>query len=351
MKKTPVSTVLKNVVPKPAVVKPTTTNYKVGSNAPGKVVIKPTTPKATVAPNGNIPFEGIKQAVMPEKGYGIGYGTAQPGGKAHTFTDRNAEIDRTMQVIKNREAQGMDTSSQFSHYKNLTGRDYGVSATPVAPVTPTAPSTTPTTVTPQPNNPLLNNPSTRVGATAQELRNATLTRQDFLSTNPDGSRMNQEQFTDKYYPNQMKSSGGSGAQNDAYLYNWNHYNNVTHNPNMIGREDTELVQPTSPTGMYEGAWTPQPNAQSAQPTQPSFDNSGNDTRMLALEKMLQDLMNKSAYNDSQKGTPQASLPINTGTPSKASGYGDAISKYISNMWGSNMNNPELQNVVKLWGEK
>lgn len=51
----------------------------------------------------------------------FGYGNTGPKVK---YTDKNAEIQRTMQVLKNRTKEGMDNSAQLSHYKNLTGQDY-----------------------------------------------------------------------------------------------------------------------------------------------------------------------------------------------------------------------------------
>ncbi|MET3699510.1 hypothetical protein SAMN05877753_111148 [Bacillus oleivorans] len=54
-----------------------------------------------------------------------GYGTIEENqGKAVKFTDKNAEIARTTQVIQNRMKDGLDTTHQLSHYKNLTGQDY-----------------------------------------------------------------------------------------------------------------------------------------------------------------------------------------------------------------------------------
>lgn len=53
-----------------------------------------------------------------------GYGTDKQYGKAVGYTDKNAEIQRTLSVIQNRQNSGMDTSAQLNHYKNLTGKDY-----------------------------------------------------------------------------------------------------------------------------------------------------------------------------------------------------------------------------------
>lgn len=56
----------------------------------------------------------------PKYGYGYGNGaTSSPG-----FTDKNAEIQRTIDVIKNRQGAGMDLTHQLSHYKNLTGKSF-----------------------------------------------------------------------------------------------------------------------------------------------------------------------------------------------------------------------------------
>jgi hypothetical protein len=168
----PTNSFLSNSAPKTS-----TTNYTVGSNAPGKVVIKPVsktgiptntanlpqgitqqvmppaiapgyssddyrTPVSGQTPTGMAPAptSDFKQAVMPEKGHGIGYGTVQPGGKSVGFTDKNAEIERTKTVIANRQAQGLDNTAQLAHYKNLTGNVFGSSPTSPAPTTPTAPT-------------------------------------------------------------------------------------------------------------------------------------------------------------------------------------------------------------------
>jgi hypothetical protein len=149
MKKRPVNQVLSNVTPKVTATntilkstapKTTATNYTVGSNAPGKVIIKPVSKTGIPTNTSNLP-QGVTQQVMPKDGYGIGFGTVQPGGQSKGYTDKNAEIERTQTVIKNREAQGMDNTAQLLHYKNLTGKDYG-SATAPAPTTPTAPPST-----------------------------------------------------------------------------------------------------------------------------------------------------------------------------------------------------------------
>jgi hypothetical protein len=92
-------------------------------------------------------------------GYGIGFGTVQPGGQKKGYTDKNTEIERTKTVIANRQAQGLDNSSQLKHYSNLTGRNfYGIGnpapgltddaykpkPTTPAPTAPTAPPVVPT---------------------------------------------------------------------------------------------------------------------------------------------------------------------------------------------------------------
>lgn len=101
----PVVTTPNKLTPSPVTtnpIKPPSTNYSLGSNP-------------------------------PKQGYGIGYGAVKPGQKSVGYTDKNAEIDRTNQVIKNRQAQGLDTASQFAHYKNLTGNEYGTSPSPSTP--------------------------------------------------------------------------------------------------------------------------------------------------------------------------------------------------------------------------
>lgn len=51
------------------------------------------------------------------------YGFGTDGPKVG-WTDKNAEINRTVDVITNRFNDDMDIAAQLSHYKNLTGKDY-----------------------------------------------------------------------------------------------------------------------------------------------------------------------------------------------------------------------------------
>lgn len=69
-------------------------------------------------------FERRNHMASVKDGWGIGYGNQ---GAPKSYTDKNSEIERTKAVIDNRMNQGMDTSAQLSHYKNLTGQDYQVS--------------------------------------------------------------------------------------------------------------------------------------------------------------------------------------------------------------------------------
>lgn len=49
---------------------------------------------------------------------------AKPTAVAKPYTDTNAEIARTKQVIADRTAAGQDLTKQYEHFKNLTGQDY-----------------------------------------------------------------------------------------------------------------------------------------------------------------------------------------------------------------------------------
>lgn len=53
-----------------------------------------------------------------------GYGTAQQYGSTVGYTNKDDEIQRTIDVIKNKKASGMDVSPQLSWYKQLTGSNY-----------------------------------------------------------------------------------------------------------------------------------------------------------------------------------------------------------------------------------
>lgn len=64
-----------------------------------------------------------------QDGYGIGYGNTAV---KKSYTDKNAEINRTQSVIQNRTKQGLDLTHQLSHYKNLTGQDYKAPTAAVA---------------------------------------------------------------------------------------------------------------------------------------------------------------------------------------------------------------------------
>lgn len=65
-------------------------------------------------------------ATNPKYGYGntAEYLAQNPGQAPVKWTDKNAEIDRTIGVINNRLGEGMDLTYQLAHYKNLTGQDY-----------------------------------------------------------------------------------------------------------------------------------------------------------------------------------------------------------------------------------
>lgn len=53
-----------------------------------------------------------------------GYGTDKQHGSSVGYTDKNAEIQRTIDVINNRSEAGMDTSAQKAWYNKLTGGSY-----------------------------------------------------------------------------------------------------------------------------------------------------------------------------------------------------------------------------------
>lgn len=70
-----------------------------------------------------------QNSFTPNNNYGFGFGTvAENGGKAHQYTDKNAEIQRTIGVIQNRQNAGMDNTHQLNWYKSLTGQDYSPTA-------------------------------------------------------------------------------------------------------------------------------------------------------------------------------------------------------------------------------
>lgn len=74
-----------------------------------------------------------------------------------------------------------------------------------------------------------------------------------------------------------------------------------------------------------------------------------DGRMSALEKLLADMQNKPATTPGVGGgTPL--LPVDKGTANPTGNYNDAIGRYLSSMWGDNVKNNDLQDVVNLWGE-
>lgn len=56
----------------------------------------------------------------------FGYGTQGP---AIGYTDKDAEIKRTMDVIKNRAGAGMGNQDQMTYYKKLTGQDFSFGPT------------------------------------------------------------------------------------------------------------------------------------------------------------------------------------------------------------------------------
>lgn len=84
-----------------------------------------TTRKPTTTTTTNRTTTTIKPITTAPASSPYGFGTvAQNNNVAYKWTDKNAEIERTKNVINSRLNAGMDVSAQLNHYKNLTGQNY-----------------------------------------------------------------------------------------------------------------------------------------------------------------------------------------------------------------------------------
>ncbi|MET3699343.1 hypothetical protein SAMN05877753_10218 [Bacillus oleivorans] len=110
----------KKKIPSP----PKTNNKFTIQNRPTTTSGKPVS-TANNAPTATATTTSVPKTTSTNNGWGLGYGTIKENNnQAVKWADKNAEIERTINVIQNREDAGQDLSAQLAHYRNLTGKEY-----------------------------------------------------------------------------------------------------------------------------------------------------------------------------------------------------------------------------------